>query len=105
MESLSEQAWSRLNTLTHPLLAIHVLSIYTLKHPAAWSTQTDLSLLRVAAEAVEQCYREDGMPAEFYKMLTTLKQFAVHAGQSKLTHHLTEWRPKTQTLGNLKMWL
>lgn len=81
LQLLHEQGLSRLNTLTQPLMSIHILAIHTLKHPSTWSVRSDLGLLQTAAEAIEQCYRADGQDADFCTMVGTLKQFA-----SKMTN-------------------
>lgn len=67
---------SPLVTLNQPLLAVYVLTIYTLKHSDASSTNSDLVLLHSATHAIEEGYQQIGMPAGFSRILSTLRDTA-----------------------------
>ncbi|KAG9689508.1 hypothetical protein KCU95_g9638, partial [Aureobasidium melanogenum] len=67
---------SPLVTLNQPLLAVYVLTIYTLKHSDASSTNSDLVLLHSATYAIEKGYQQIGMPPGFRRILSTLRNTA-----------------------------
>ncbi|KAH0344997.1 hypothetical protein KCU83_g8017, partial [Aureobasidium melanogenum] len=67
---------SPLVTLNQPLLAVYILTIYTLKHSDASSTDSDLVLLHSATHAIEKGYQQIGMPAGFSGILSTLRNTA-----------------------------
>jgi hypothetical protein len=76
LQFLEQRQPSPLVTLSQPLLAVYVLTIYILKYPGAWSTEADLQLLSSGAKAVEKAYERHGMPVGFSSMLSILSQAA-----------------------------
>lgn len=85
--------WSRLQTLTGPLMATYVLSINTLKNPNSWSARSDMGLIHSAAEAVEQGYYEAGQDPGFCTLLKTLRQFASQNTLKPLSRTVSPRRP------------
>ncbi|KAI5247456.1 hypothetical protein E4T43_02061 [Aureobasidium subglaciale] len=67
---------SPLITLNQPLLAVHVLTIYSLRYPDAWSAEADLQLLCSGIEAIKDAYETIGLPAGFCSILDTLRHAA-----------------------------
>lgn len=68
---------SPLVTLNQPLLAVYVLTAYTLKYPSASSTHQDLKLVISATHAIEKGYQQIGVPAGFSRVLSTLRDAAM----------------------------
>ncbi|THZ62171.1 hypothetical protein D6C85_09312 [Aureobasidium pullulans] len=73
---IEQKKSSPLITLNQPLLAVHLLTIYNLKYPDAWSAEADLQLLSLGIEAIKKAYEAIGLPASFCSMLDTLRQAA-----------------------------
>ncbi|KAI5206759.1 hypothetical protein E4T39_02234 [Aureobasidium subglaciale] len=74
---IEQKQSSPLITLNQPLLAVHVLTIYSLKYPDAWSAEADLQLLCLGIESIKKAYETIGLPAGFCSMLDTLRQAAM----------------------------
>ncbi|KAH0362625.1 hypothetical protein KCU65_g7910, partial [Aureobasidium melanogenum] len=68
---------SPLVTLNQPLLAVYVLTAWTLKYPNASSTHQDLDLVTSATYTIEKGYQQIGMPAGFTRILSTLRDAAM----------------------------
>ncbi|THY57876.1 hypothetical protein D6C97_04597 [Aureobasidium pullulans] len=82
LQFIEQKQPSPLVTLSQPLLAVYVLTIYILKHPDAWSTEADLQLLSSGAKAVEEAYECHGLPVGFSSMLSALSQAAISPTKS-----------------------
>jgi len=75
---------SPLVTLNQPLLAVYVLTTYTLKHSDASSTNSDVVLLHSATHTIERGYQQIGMPAGFSRILSTLRDTATSGNEAIL---------------------